>query len=236
MRLPAPRGHTSAALTALLRSEPVDRPALVVSTGTRPVWADDDLQLSLWICYRGFDGAHPGWDGHPALAQFRAALEVRWETALRALGAVDAPAVRTSTDAQFSEWELHRSFWRPRRTYRSAMRDLDFYGSVLFSDALPGVDEMPAPTLALANAVSLLGSHRRLVDALIGFLTAAETLAGDPYAQLAMSPGEDVLFGFGVCHSLHALLCAHVMEAWSAGRSSLRGRWLPLPGRINVGC
>ncbi len=87
MRLPAPRGHMSSALVAALRQPPPPRPALLVGGGTRDAWLDDDLQLSLWICYElrthGFDDAAAGWEEHPGLAQFHAALEARWEEALR---------------------------------------------------------------------------------------------------------------------------------------------------------
>lgn len=257
MRLPAPRGHTSAALITLLGAAPPRTPALLVSSGTRPVQVDDDLQLALWICYelhyRGFDDAHPAWEGHSALAQFHAALEARWEAGLRQLKDVTSAPVRPETNAQRAEWERHQAFWLPRRGFR-ALPDIqgDAYGgvqdermySVLFTVALrdlgddAGVDDVPAVTLALANALSLFGTHKRLVGALAGFLTAVDTMAGDPYSQLAAGafPAEDVLFGFGACHSLHARLCAHAATAWSAGRSSLRGRWLPLPDRINVGC
>lgn len=236
MRLPAPRGHTSAALINLLQSPPTDRPALLVSTGTRPVWADDDLQLALWISHnRPFDDEHPAWEGHPALAQFRGALEARWEAALRTLGTVEPVEVRPANQAQAEEWARHQAFWLPQCGFRAALRDIDAYGSVLWSMS-SSVSEMPVPTLALANALSYFGSHKRLVGALVGFLTAVDTMAGDPYAQLAVDSGDDVLFGFGVCHSLHALLSAHVVDAWAGGCSSLRTRWLPLTDRINVGC
>lgn len=236
MRLPPPRGHTSAALVALLRSAPPDRPALLVSSGTRPVWADDDLQLALWTCYnRSFSDEHHDWDGHPALAQFRATLEARWEAALRTLGAVDAVDARPSGPVQLTEWDQHQSFWLPRGGFRAVLRDIDAYGSIMWYPSCD-VSAMPVPTLALANALAFFGSHERLMDALIGFLTAVDTMAGDPYAQLAAGSADDVLFGFGVCQSLHALLRAHVAEAWGTGRSSLRARWLPLPDRINVGC
>ncbi|WP_186762929.1 heme oxygenase-like domain-containing protein [Lentzea tibetensis] len=238
MCLPAPRGHTSAALIAALRAAPSPHPALLVSGGTRPVQADDDLQLALWICYnRPFTDEHPGWQRHPALAQFRSALEARWETALRAVEPVDPVEVRPTTAQEAAEWERHQAFWLPQGGYRTVMLDIDAYGSVLMSLS-SDISEMPVQTLALANALSLFSSHPRLVGVLAGFLTAVDTMAGDPYAQLAAGgfPAEDVLFGFGTCHALHARLGAHVADAWRSGRSSLRTRWLPLPDRVNVGC
>ena len=255
MQLPAPRGHMSAALVAALRSAPLPRPALLVSGGTREAWLDDDLQLSLWLCYelrmRGFDDVHPAWEDHPALAQFHAALESRWEQALRTLQETTQPAVLS--DGGRAELRKHHAFWHPRRDMREALRDIhgDAYGarderthSVLFTvtlrdlDGFAGVDEMPAPTLALANALSLFGLHQRLVGALVGFLTAVDTIGGDPFAQLlpVQCPPEDVRLGFTVCHELHARLTHHVHAAQVAGRTSLRGRWLPSAGRVNVGC
>ncbi|KOV81490.1 hypothetical protein ADL03_29165 [Nocardia sp. NRRL S-836] len=245
----------SAALVAALRSAPLPRPALLVSGGTRETCADDDLQLSLWICYRlrtrGFDDVHPAWDDHPALAQFQGALEARWEQGLRALEET-TPAVPLD-DAARAELREHQAFWHPRREMRSALRDIhgDAYGSrderthsVLFTvtlrdlDCATSVDEMPAQTLALANALSLFGMHQRLVGALVGFLTAVDTIGGDPFAQLlpVQCPPDDVRLGFTVCHELHARLVRHVHAACEAGRSSLRGRWLVTQARVNVGC
>lgn len=255
MRLPAPRGHMSAALITALADVPPARPALLVSGGTRETWLDDDLQLSLWICYelrmRGFDDVHPLWEDHPALVQFHAALESRWEQGLRSLPESTQPAALSGEG--LAELRKHQAFWRPRREMREALRDIhgDAYGarderthSVLFTvtlrdlDCGAGVDEMPAPTLALANALSLFGLHQRLVGALVGFLTAVDTIGGDPFAQLlpVQCPPEDVRLGFTVCHELHARLTQHVRAACAAGRTSLRGRWLPSAGRVNVGC
>ncbi|GHH45163.1 iron-containing redox enzyme family protein [Lentzea cavernae] len=254
MRLPAPRGHMSSALVAALRLPPPPRPALLVSGGTRDAWLDDDLQLSLWICYelrtRGFDDA-AGWEELPALAQFHAVLEARWEEALRSLTEVTTPA--PLSEEGLAELRGHHAFWQPRREMRSVLRDIqgDAYGtrserthSVLFTvtlrdlDPFARVDEMPAPTLALANALSLFGMHRRLVGALVGFLTAVDTIGGDPFAQLlpVQCPPEDVRLGFTACHELHARLTRHVHASLEAGRSSLRGRWSLAQGRVNVGC
>jgi hypothetical protein len=101
-----------------------------------------------------------------------------------------------------------------------------------------GVDEMPAVTLALVNALSLFGLHQRLVGALVGFLSAVDTIGGDPFAQLlpVQCPPDDVRLGFTACHELHARLTQHVHASLQAGRTSLRGRWLVSQGRVNVGC
>src|SRR5689334_431434 len=255
MRLPAPRGHMSRALVAALRRPPVPRPALLVSAGTRESFLDDDLQLSLWICYelrmRGFDDVDPGWEDNPSLAQFHAALEARWESSLRTLTETTHPAPLSSDG--LAELRKHHAFWQPRREMRSVLRDIqgDAYGtrserthSVLFTvtlrdlDVCASVDEMPAPTLALANALSLFGLHQRLVGALVGFLSAVDTIGGDPFAQLlpVQCPPDDVRLGFTACHELHARLTQHVHTSLRAGRTSLRGRWLVSQGRVNVGC
>ncbi|USX52055.1 iron-containing redox enzyme family protein [Lentzea sp. HUAS12] len=255
MRLPAPRGHMSSALVTALRQPPLPRPALLASGGTREAWLDDDLQLSLWICYElrthGFDDVAAGWEEHPALAQFHAALEARWEKELRSLTEVTSPA--PLSEEGLAELRRHHAFWQPRREMRSVLRDIhgDAYGtrserthSVLFTVTLRDldpsalVDDMPAPTLALVNALSLFGLHQRLVGALVGFLSAVDTIGGDPFAQLlpVQCPPEDVRLGFTACHELHARLTRHVHASQQAGRSSLRGRWSLTQGRVNVGC
>ncbi|MGW6933221.1 iron-containing redox enzyme family protein [Lentzea sp. NPDC054927] len=245
----------SAALVAALRLPPQPRPALLASGGTRDAWLDDDLQLSLWICYelrtRGFEDADAAWEDNSFLAQFHLALEARWEADLRSLTESTHPA--TLSDEGRAELRKHHAFWQPRREMRSVLRDIhgDAYGarserthSVLFTVTLrdldcSSVDEMPAPTLALANALSLFGMHQRLVGALVGFLTAVDTIGGDPFAQLlpVQCPPDDIRLGFTVCHELHARLTHHVHAAIAQGRTSLRGRWLVSQGgRVNVGC
>lgn len=258
MRLPAPRGHMSSALVTALRTPPPARPALLVGSGTREVWADDDFQLTLWICYElrmlGFDDVADGWQDHPALAQFHTALEERWESGLRSLPEMTVPAELSELSEEgAAELRRHHSFWRPRREMSAALRDIhgDAYGarsarthSVLFTvtlrdlEPVVAVEEVPGPTLALANALSLFGFHQRLVGALVGFLTAVDTIGGDPFAQLlpVQCPPDDVRLGFTVCHELHARLTRHVEASAQAGRPSLRGRWPASHGRINVGC
>ena len=96
MRLPKPRGPLSAALFADLAggatlSAATLQLARSLPTSGDPVAAltDDDLQLSLAICYelhyRGFDGVDDAWEWHPDLLRLRALLEQRHTAALRAL-------------------------------------------------------------------------------------------------------------------------------------------------------
>ncbi len=138
MRLPEPRGAMSEWLVAALRRQPdeVEIPA-GVAVG-RDVATDEDLQLSLYLCYelhyRGFDEVDEGWEWHPGLLRFRAELEKRLTAWLRAtvpvpeltspvpqalaelVAAEDGPSLaghlqRRATLAQFREFVIHRSVY-----------------------------------------------------------------------------------------------------------------------------
>ena len=91
--LPRPRGRLSEALSEALRGEPgeVDLPDV---PDIDDAIADEDLQLSLYVLYelhyRGFDGTDAGWEWEPSLLATRAALERRFETALRGHAGTDA--------------------------------------------------------------------------------------------------------------------------------------------------
>jgi hypothetical protein len=94
MQLPAPRGPLSAALGAdlaagrSLRSGTRSAAGSLTTSATDPL-TDDDLQVSLAICYelhyRGFDEVDDDWEWDPELLRLRATLEERHLTALRAL-------------------------------------------------------------------------------------------------------------------------------------------------------
>jgi heme oxygenase-like protein len=94
MQLPKPRGPLGAALTAdlaggrSLSTRTRSAAETLVSSGTDPL-TDDDLQLSLAVCYelhyRGFDEVDDGWEWDPELLRLRALLEERHLSALRAL-------------------------------------------------------------------------------------------------------------------------------------------------------
>ena len=93
--LPGPRGPTSAALLAALLRPPHDLAPVPLPAGPDPL-ADEDLQLALYLCYelhyRGLPGVDERWEWSPALLAVRAALEARFEAALRAaVGPVAAP-------------------------------------------------------------------------------------------------------------------------------------------------
>jgi hypothetical protein len=125
------------------------------------------------------------------------------------------------------------------------------------------VDDVPAVTLAHANAMSLLGLHRRLRGALVGHLAAFEMTSSVPnrrYAnglrRLGFGPAatayfdehveadavheqiaahdlaaalvaaepelaQDVVLGVRIALALDARLGHHLLQAWTAGTSSL---------------
>jgi hypothetical protein len=279
MHLPHPRGRTSAALVATLRDEPGRCPPLPTGTGWNgPAWEDEDLQLSLWICYelhyRGFDDVDDEWEWNPALLRFRAALENRWEKALRELAgdrratAADVPSAlralvaeddgpglagylqRHATREQFAEFLVHRSVYHlkeadphswgiPRLSggAKAALVEIqtDEYGggrvhrmhATLFARTMRDlglddtygryVDEVPAVTLALSNAMSLFGLHRRLVGALVGHLAAFEmtsTLPNRHYGNgLRRLGGDDAATAYFDEHveadAVHEQIAAH---------------------------
>jgi hypothetical protein len=84
--LPTPRGDISMFLLDALRDEPH---TLAPPRVAAPVdaLADEDLQLSLYLCYelhyRGLDGVDDRWEWEPSLIALRNALEAELERALR---------------------------------------------------------------------------------------------------------------------------------------------------------
>jgi len=94
MQLPQARGPLSAALRAdLIAGRSLDPRTLaaaeeLVGAVADPL-TDEDLQLSLAICYelhyRGFDGVEDSWEWDPELLRLRALLEQRHLAALREL-------------------------------------------------------------------------------------------------------------------------------------------------------
>jgi Iron-containing redox enzyme len=83
-KLPQPRGPISERLIAALagKAGECDPPALDPSE----TLTDEDLQLSLYVCYelayRSFDGVDARWEWNPSLIALRAELERRFESAL----------------------------------------------------------------------------------------------------------------------------------------------------------
>jgi hypothetical protein len=94
MHLPEPRGPLGDALVddlagrSALSPRTLERAERAVVTTAGPL-TDEDLQLSLAICYelhfRGFDGVDEGWEWEPELLRLRAVLERAHLAALRGL-------------------------------------------------------------------------------------------------------------------------------------------------------
>ncbi|MQA32465.1 iron-containing redox enzyme family protein [Modestobacter roseus] len=113
MRLPKPRGPLSAALCADLAGDSIG-PATVATAealaaaATDPL-SDEDLQLSLAICYelhyQGFDDVDDAWEWHPELLRLRALLEDvhlrALQTLVRGLG-LDADLPEATVDRQLA--------------------------------------------------------------------------------------------------------------------------------------
>jgi hypothetical protein len=83
--LPSPRGPLSELLTRALRKPPGDLPGLDAGPVEDPL-ADEDLHLSLYLCYelhyRGLPGVDDRWEWDPGLLRLRAALERQFEAGL----------------------------------------------------------------------------------------------------------------------------------------------------------
>ncbi|MBV9003880.1 MAG: iron-containing redox enzyme family protein [Solirubrobacterales bacterium] len=84
-RLPSPRGSVSDVLLHVLPHEPGDLPHVELAFSDEPL-ADEDLQLSLYLCYelhyRGLPGVDDRWEWEPSLLALRKRLEQRFERAL----------------------------------------------------------------------------------------------------------------------------------------------------------
>jgi hypothetical protein len=134
MKLPAPRGTLSAALVGALDGTASALPRTAEPDG------EDDLQLSLFVCYelayRSWDGVDDAWEWNLDLLRLRAGLERRFEAglpggpapadpetvpaALSEIVAADGgPPLSKylrgrATRAQFREFVIHRSVYQLR--------------------------------------------------------------------------------------------------------------------------
>jgi hypothetical protein len=133
MKLPLPRGTLSEALIDVLSGAGNALPA------TAEPDDDDDLQLSLFVCYepayRSWDGVDDSWEWNLDLLRLRAGLEERFAAALgspepadpqtvpAALSAIvaadDGPPLSKvlrgrATREQFREFVIHRSIYHAR--------------------------------------------------------------------------------------------------------------------------
>ncbi|RAN94676.1 hypothetical protein GAR05_04766 [Micromonospora saelicesensis] len=141
--LPTARGPLSAAVVQALRHPPHDLPAdLGIGLYPSDPITDEDLQLTLFLCYelhyRGWLGVDESWEWQPTLLALRARCERVFETALRRLvgapsvpaagvaaglaelvAADDGPALaatlqRSADLTQFREFVAHRSVYHLR--------------------------------------------------------------------------------------------------------------------------
>jgi Iron-containing redox enzyme len=108
-RLPEPRGSLSRALLAALVKEPHQLPAPNAPIPADPL-ADEDLQLSLYLCYelhyRGLPGVSDDWEWEPSLLALRRALEARFEAGLLdVLGAPEGTVAAEDMDVALREVE-----------------------------------------------------------------------------------------------------------------------------------
>ncbi|MGY2067622.1 iron-containing redox enzyme family protein [Blastococcus sp. SYSU DS0619] len=110
MRLPEPRGPLSDALASDLATGAGLAASTIACAEALPAdpagaLTDDDLQLSLAVCYelhyRGFDGVSEDWEWDPALLQLRAGLERRHLASLRELVG-EVPVTEEPIDRQLT--------------------------------------------------------------------------------------------------------------------------------------
>ncbi len=100
--LPPPRGALSELLLRTLRREPCALPPTAPEISDDPL-TDDDLQLSLYLCYelhyRGLPTVDERWEWNPSLLELRGALERMFEEALlSAVPLVDEQVAPEETD------------------------------------------------------------------------------------------------------------------------------------------
>ncbi|MFL5892521.1 MAG: iron-containing redox enzyme family protein [Solirubrobacterales bacterium] len=99
-KLPQPRGSISERLLDALTDRPRELGAEQIESPTPLV--DEDLQLSLYLCYelsyRSFDGVDPRWEWNPSLIALRVGLESRFESALHE--AIGTPGEETVDPAE----------------------------------------------------------------------------------------------------------------------------------------
>ncbi|MBM7494882.1 hypothetical protein JOD64_006104 [Micromonospora luteifusca] len=141
--LPRSRGPISAAVLGALRRPPHDLPSdLGAHLGPADPITDEDLQLTLFLCYelhyRGWRGVDEAWEWQPTLLALRAHAERSFEAAVRRLvGSPPVPAAgvaaglaelvaaddgpplaatlqRRADLTQFREFATHRSVYHLR--------------------------------------------------------------------------------------------------------------------------
>ena len=129
--LPPVRGPWTASLYRLLTAgdAAVPDPVIPACHGDAAVLEDDDLQMALYLCYElhyaGIVGVDPEMEWSPLVLMFRAALEARFERALRSLAGGPAEACSSVGEelqrlVREDEGPRSRDICRPRRTWTSS--------------------------------------------------------------------------------------------------------------------
>src|SRR5437868_12978417 len=81
-QLPSPRGSVSELLLGALAGRPGELPPVNPERVADPL-ADEDLNLSLYLCYelhyRGLPGVDDRWEWNPSLLRLRSLLEEQFE-------------------------------------------------------------------------------------------------------------------------------------------------------------
>lgn len=100
--LPPPRGAVSELLLDVLAQPPGSLPDVQIPAASEPL-ADEDLQLSLYLCYelhyRGLAGVDDRWEWDPSLLALRGALEREFELGLiEAVPVPDEPVAADEMD------------------------------------------------------------------------------------------------------------------------------------------
>jgi hypothetical protein len=100
--LPPPRGAVSELLLDVLAQSPGSLPDVQIPAASEPL-ADEDLQLSLYLCYelhyRGLAGVDDRWEWDPSLLALRGALEREFELGLiEAVPVPDEPVAADEMD------------------------------------------------------------------------------------------------------------------------------------------
>jgi hypothetical protein len=204
-RLPPPRGPVSEALLEMLPGERATLPEIQPPTAADPL-ADEDLQLSLYLCYelhyRGLPGVGDRWEWEPTLLALRAQLEKQFEQALleavpltddgpaademdlalRAVAEQDGPALSTyvqrkATLAQVREFVVHRSAYQ--------LKEADPH-----SWALPRLTGAPKAALVEIQADEYGGGRPEWIHAEL-FARSMRALGLDPRygAYIELIPG-----------------------------------------------
>jgi hypothetical protein len=95
-KLPSPRGPVSELLLRAFAERPHELPPVDPQPVTDPL-ADEDLNLSLYLCYelhyRGLPGVDDRWEWNPSLLRLRALLEEQFEEGLKNVVPFSAEAV-----------------------------------------------------------------------------------------------------------------------------------------------